>query len=80
MSKLKYVFVLFMLTGLLFVGSPKTVGAAADGGNIPAIVFVQDKESGMLLNHNFEFDGQIHVPGDTTIDSGFSVTVPSEGI
>lgn len=80
MSNVKYIFVLFILIGLLFVGSPKIVGAAADEINVPAIVFVQDKEVGMLLNHNFDFDGQIHVPGDTTIDSGLSVMVPSEGI
>ena len=75
MNKIKISLLAMALISLLFLGSPVPAKAINTYEMPPAVVMVQDKNSRMLLNHNFTGDDGMPVTIGGNVDEGFYVEI-----
>lgn len=80
MNKTKLILAVILISSILLIGQPavKTVTASGIFTDVPAVVFVQDKNNKMLINDGFESDNKLYVSIDHDVDIGFYFTVPTK--
>jgi hypothetical protein len=76
MNRIKLLLAVVLLASVLSFGTPVVSKASGNVGMPPAVVFVQDKNNKMLVNHNFNYDKRIFIPGNNYNDPGFYINIP----
>lgn len=75
MAAMRKLAITLTIASILALGSPSIIKASNIYEKPPAVVFIQDKDDGMLLNHNFKYDNGMLVNRNSNVDESFWVKV-----